>query len=180
MKIKSIASAFALVATVLAAPAQSDNLSANWGTHDLAELGLGYHFAQTGSFIDTFSFNLALTSDLSSVTVANNLPQIFGIANGVVSLFSGVANDNTADALIGSYSFNGTSGETAHAFNALTSGNYFYQVKGDITGSVGGNYILTSSAVASSTTPPVPEPETYAMLLAGLGVVTIATRRRVK
>lgn len=180
MKIKSIATAFALAATVLSAPVYADNLSANWGTHDLAEIGLGYHFAQTGSFVDTFSFNLALTSDLSSVTVANNLPQIFGIANGVVSLFNGVANDNTADALIGSYTFNGTSGETAHAFNALTSGNYFYQVKGDITGSVGGNYILSSAAVASSSTPPVPEPETYAMLLAGLGVVTIAARRRVK
>lgn len=179
MKIKSIAAAFALAATVLAVPAHADNLSANWGTHDMAELGLGYHFAQSGSFIDTFSFNLALTSDLSSVTVANNLPQIFGIANGMVSLFSGVAGDNTADTLVGSYSFNGTTGETQHAFNALTSGNYFYQVKGDLTGALGGNYLLTSSAVASSPAL-VPEPETYAMLLAGLGVVGIAARRRVK
>ena len=107
--------------------------------------------------------------------MANNLLNVFGIANGQVSLFQGLANDALADALVGSYAFNGSTGDSVTTFSALSSGNYYYRVTGTLTGPLGGTYALASSATA---TPPVPEPETYAMLLAGLGVVGMAVRRR--
>jgi hypothetical protein len=74
--------------------------------------------------------------------------------------------------LVGSYTFDGTTGNSWHTFNAMSSGNYYYEVKGNATGSQGGFYSITSTVA------PVPEPETYAMLLAGLGVVGSLYRRR--
>jgi hypothetical protein len=53
----------------------------------------------------------------------------------------------------------------------LAAGSYFYGVSG--TGTAVGSYTLTSTVVA------VPEPETYALLAAGLGIVGfVASRRR--
>ena len=40
------------------------------------------------------------------------------------------------------------------------------------------SYNNTGSVMAEVTTPAVPEPETYAMLIAGLGALTFVTRRR--
>ena len=54
----------------------------------------------------------------------------------------------------------------------LISGNYFVEVSGYGAGSKGGAYSFTASAV------PVPEPETWAMLVAGLGLVGLQLRRR--
>jgi hypothetical protein len=54
----------------------------------------------------------------------------------------------------------------------LVSGNYFIEVTGYGAGSKGGAYSFTASAV------PVPEPETWAMLVAGIGLVGLQLRRR--
>ncbi|WP_317205306.1 FxDxF family PEP-CTERM protein [Janthinobacterium sp.] len=54
----------------------------------------------------------------------------------------------------------------------LSAGSYFLKVEGNVIGNGGGTYggDLTVSAV--------PEPETYAMLLAGLGLLGFAARRK--
>ncbi len=55
----------------------------------------------------------------------------------------------------------------------LAAGNYYLLVNGATTGSAGGVY---SGGISVS---PVPEPETYGLFLAGLGLLgTIMTRRR--
>ena len=66
-------------------------------------------------------------------------------------------------------------------FANLLPGNYYYELQGELS-KVGGTkfYALDSLATPSAPTPAVPEPETYAMLLAGLGVVGMAVRRRTK
>ena len=53
-------------------------------------------------------------------------------------------------------------------------GDYFYTVKGVADGNSGGKYQI------GVFTTPVPEPETYAMLLAGLGLMGTIARRRSK
>lgn len=72
------------------------------------------------------------------------------------------------------YPFDGTSGNTTNSV-ALSTGTYFYNVSGAATGAFGGLYNLTSTIVPIS---PVPEPETYAMRLDGLGAVGLLARRR--
>ena len=60
-------------------------------------------------------------------------------------------------------------------FIALSTGKYFYSVSAAAMGAFAGFYNLTSTVVPIS---PVPEPVTYAMMLAGLGAVGFLARRR--
>ena len=53
----------------------------------------------------------------------------------------------------------------------LGSGNYYLQVTGQVLGK-------NSSYASEMTLAPVPEPETYAMLLGGLGLIGAVARRR--
>ena len=56
--------------------------------------------------------------------------------------------------------------------NPLLSGNYTLQVRGLVTGSGGGSYAGTLNLT------PVPEVESLAMFLAGLGMMGFISRRR--
>jgi hypothetical protein len=56
----------------------------------------------------------------------------------------------------------------------LMAGNYTFTVTGNASGSKGGSWGGQLNLVAV----PVPEPETYALLLAGLGAVGFIARRR--
>ena len=57
-------------------------------------------------------------------------------------------------------------------WSALAAGDYYYRIAGTVTGTQGGTYVLSSALM------PIPEPETYALLLAGLGAVAFVSRRR--
>lgn len=56
----------------------------------------------------------------------------------------------------------------------LTAGNYYLEVSGSVIGKNGGSYAADLNVAA------VPEPETYAMLAAGLGLIGFASRRKAK
>lgn len=164
MKLKSAVLAIALAAA--AASAQATVF--DWGSHGNIEYGSVFN--SPGAFEDFFAFNLVPGADLSSTTVSNNIPVITNVAGGNVELFQGNYWDMTADTLVGSYSFDGTTGSSPFTFSSLSSGDYFYRVTGNATGMAGGFYTISSA--------PIPEPETYAMLLAGLGVTLIARKRK--
>ena len=55
--------------------------------------------------------------------------------------------------------------ETGFTFSNLVAGNYAFNVLGFANGNIGGSY--AGDMIATT----VPEPETYALMLAGLGIV---------
>jgi len=148
-----------LVATSLLALASLGTHAAttDWGTHGLLESSLG--LTAGGVIYDKFTFTLLEMSTVaSSVTSLGNIaPASYGIFNA----------DDTATP----YSWNFGGAPTVNEVT-LSAGSYYYYVFG-FAPSVAA-YSINSAAVAT----PVPEPETYAMLLAGLGVVGFVARRR--
>ena len=70
------------------------------------------------------------------------------------------------------WGFSGTTGSVTNQVANLAAGNYYYAVSGYASGVAGGQYTLVSTVTA------VPEPETYAMMLAGLAALGFLARRR--
>jgi hypothetical protein len=128
--------------------------------------------------IDDFFFNIGGANPVTfASTVANVLPYVgapvfafpsfaatlYNLTNPGSSPFAASVDGQT---LI--FPFAGTS--------MLSPGDYRIQVTGSSQGA-GGAYLVSLSVNA----PPVPEPATYAMLFAGLGLIgTVAARRRAR
>lgn len=135
--------------------------------------------AGTANFKDYFTFTLSADANLfggaPDVTVSIRK------ANGVfiditdVSLFSGDVGSGTlitGDLLDKSAEL--------FAFKNIASGSYYLAVTGTDKkplSNAAQNYTLYVGATRASATA-VPEPEAYAMMLAGLGLVGFAARRR--
>jgi len=171
-KLKTLAAAVLMTSgSVNAAPVLYDE----WEGHSFFEVGF-YATTSKLPFDHIFTFSLpaaAVPYEAITAAVTNDSSpvNVFDISNGTLSLFADNGDsDYTNDALVGSFAFDNTS--ITGVFSPLAAGNYFYEVTGDVTGTVGGSYTL------SSTVSLVPEPETYAMLLAGLGLIGFSVRRR--
>jgi|SRR6218665_1367633 len=156
MKLKPLVLAAAVALTSLSSYAADTD----WAAHGALE-GSGLVFPTTTPFplfLDKYSFTLSATSLVtSSVASANITPGVYSIFNA----------DDTLTSF--SWSFGGA---PVNHTATLGAGSYYYAVFGQA--SSGAVYSLASTATAV----PVPEPETYAMLLAGLGVVGFVARRR--
>jgi hypothetical protein len=134
----------------------------------------------TQKFYDDYTFSLSPASSFSSITASIELGSFFGINNISVRLFQGggpFAAGVTPIVQVWSTPFNAAPGVTGSVsvtnVAALASNTYTLEVRGDVVGSLGGSYTGSVNVV------PVPEPETYALLLAGLGLMgTIAKRRK--
>ena len=129
-----------------------------------------------GLFEDTYSFQLLSTQmDLSSAVAGNLLPKR-NISNGSYSLFNMGGNGAIGggdDTLVGgAWTFDGTTGDTFHDVT-LGAGKYYFDVTGNANGSNGGRYLFDTTVSA-----PVPEPEIYAMMAAGLGLMGFVARHR--
>ncbi len=124
---------------------------------------------------------LSFFEEYADFTIAGGLGQASGSANSLLLTLSGVnvseitglnvevwdnvhANGTT---LISTFSGN----NVTVPFGTLPDGQYHL----DISGNFGADAYVGSYAVGISA---VPEPETYAMLLAGLGLVGFSARRR--
>ena len=155
MKLKTLAAA-----TVIA----FCSIGANAGSASFAD-GVAYiandQFSATGLFAQSIT--------LSGLT--NGTYEIFGTLTGNLLSFSSVVLD----------------GNVWEMTNYVNKGKLFSFGYLDVTGSTpltlslsGTNQVLNSSYTGSISVTPVPEPESYAMLLAGLGVMGAIARRRNK
>lgn len=118
-----------------------------------------------GSFTDQLNFGVSLPGNLTSKVVNFN----FGNATNIIGLTGSVYD--LSNNLI--YSFNDGVGATT----ALASGFYTLKISGTAVGtsSTTGFY---AGALSLNPAAAVPEPETYAMFLAGLGIMGAVARRR--
>ncbi len=139
----------------------------DWGVHDLLEVGVA--ITPVGAFDDFYLFSVTGDHAVFSTAVENDLTNVLGIDNGMVTLFQDMGNSNTQ---LGSFAYTDLTGNISHSFGTLGTGNYLYEVTGIGTGTQGGFYSITSTAA------PVPEPQTYALFLGGLGAIGFMLRRR--
>ena len=114
-----------------------------------------------GIFQDVYSFTLANPGTLSGNAAAINAGN-YNILGLTVTL------QDASYAVIGSDS----TPATGFTFTGLAAGTYALNVLGYATGANGGSY--AGEFIAQT----VPEPGTYALLLAGLGVVGFMASRR--
>lgn len=159
---KKTAVAFAIAVAVGSAGAMSVNFGTVTGVVGVADVHV------SGSFDDVYSFTLGSgTAGLGSfvgVDLLGDLALQYRFGVGATPVWGSFSPSFTvpSDANTGAFSL-------ATTFSGLTAGTkYWVNLKGSAT-----------DATYSVTLAPVPEPETYALLLAGLGLMgTIARRRK--
>ncbi len=118
------------------------------------------------SFVDNWNFSISPTEQFAGFSAdIDNLPAFeIGLSSFGATLYG---PSQTWSAIQEGDSFRINSLE-------LAPGNYTYQVFGTVVGTIGAAYSGTLSAFVVS----VPEPETYIMMLAGLGLMGFISRRR--
>ena len=140
--------------------------------------------ATTGDvFFDAFHFTIP-SGTANSITTSIDLGSILGLSNLRARIYAGSTNDTlgliTSNVEGWSTAVNaGIPGVTLETVVLnpvnLLAGAYTLQIRGTVAGTAGGAY----AGVLNITNPlPVPEPETYAMFLAGLGLMGSIARRR--
>jgi len=130
-------------------------------------------FGLPGSTFEEYAnFTIAQDSAVSGVANTYEL-SFFGInLLDIDNLLIEVWNHShpNGGALLGSFSGNNAS----TGLGLLTAGDYHLDISGSFgTRAIGGQY-----SVSLATVPAVPEPSTYALMLAGLGAVFFVARRR--
>ena len=143
--------------------------------------GNSFASATTGNtFYDAYYFTIP-NGSANSVTSSINLDSILGLSNLRARLYAGNTNDTTfaLPSIIENWgttvNFSPSVGITTVVLDpiSLLAGSYTLQVKGTVAGLSGGSY-----AGVLNIANPVPEAQSYAMLLAGLGVIGFISRRR--
>jgi hypothetical protein len=139
------------------------------------------------TYFDTFSVDTSGTIDHSlSFNINTNLYAGSGVSDLPISLsfgsftlevlnISGLSAEirDSGDNLYASFISNGDLDHlTLPTGSYFATGNYTLKIGGTVTGNSGGTYTVAAVTVA------VPEPETYAMLLVGLGLVGYRLRQK--
>ena len=136
--------------------------------------------AQASSFFGTVNGAGNFTVDAYTVTVGTTFNVTGGVASNSfivpVTVGPGITFNITVDALtlsgvtFGSFSDNDLS--DGFSFSGISAGTYTLKLIGSASSPLGGIY------AGNITTTPVPEAQTTALALAGLGVVGLLARRR--
>lgn len=131
-----------------------------------------------GSFTDYWTFDLGATSGIVG-NVNNNVFNFLGmfviqnVNDLTVDLYSTALGATTGNPLTyAAVAGDSNPSPTALTFSSLAAGSYALKVSGIGSGVVGGHYS------GSLTVTPVPEPETWAMLLVGTILLGLQLRRK--
>ncbi len=116
----------------------------------------------SGLLFDVYTFSLGTASTLYGSAVSLDVEPYLGLAG-----FSVVLQDSMFN-VVGTDS----SPSDGFSFGILSSGSYALTFIGQSTGTAGGSYGGSIYAV------PVPEPETYALMLGGLAAIGFLANRR--
>lgn len=141
-------------------PAHAAVFSSFGGEHDAVESGTEILFS-AGSFGGIFDFTLSSDS-MVSFTGGTTLPLL------VLGLF------DASDALVSGSIFSPTTYQTSFTTVSLSAGDYYYAPVFPSGGPMFSSYSFESYVTA------VPEPETYALFLAGIGMLGYAAQRRIR
>lgn len=133
----------------------------------------------TQSFTDHYSFNLANISTVLFGYTSNNLlaSSKLYLQNDVSPTGPSLGDTAAADVtspIQSSFVAISNNNPSSWSFSSLAAGSYYLLVDSRIQGkNETGTFTLTEATIT-----PVPEPETYAMLLAGFGLVGFMSYRR--
>jgi hypothetical protein len=128
------------------------------------------------TFSDKFNFNVA--SGTSTSPTMSSLDAIISSISRSADTglaITGLSLYNSTGTLVSSGNMlqSGTVDVWTISSSNLAAGNYYLQVSGNLVGNTAAAFGGAISMAA-----PVPEPETYGMMLAGLGVLGFLARRR--
>ena len=172
MKLKKTALTLALSMGLVASASAVDYTIGTVLPNSLPIIG-GHVVTTSGSFTDTIGFYVGAPL-VSSGTITNGvLSSIYNITDFNVDLYSGTAAAPTSF-IVDLDDFAESTALTKFGIGTFPMGDYFFKITGKTTGQLGGSYTYVVLTTA------VPEPESYALFLAGLGIMGAIARRRSK
>jgi hypothetical protein len=127
----------------------------------------GARFTDRFNFNVTGSANQRLDAIISSISSSAGT----GLALTGLSLYDAATRNNLV--ATGTAAQSGAADVWTITANNLAAGSYYLQVSGNLVSADAASF-----GGAAALTTPVPEPETYGMMLAGLGIVGALARRR--
>jgi hypothetical protein len=146
-----------------------------------AHFGNTYGSADTtNTFTDKYLFVLNSNFD-SSTSLTSSYLASSTVKDLQITSFNLVKYDPMTSAVLGTYAGSNVTGGGAHPTDrweltatGLSAGSYFVQVDGLVAGNAGGAYGSDLTIAVSA----VPEPGTYGMMAAGLGLLGFVARRK--
>lgn len=136
------------------------------GAAFFGQLFTGHNEGNT--FTDKYTFSLAGLSNLSADLFSYSGSAKNGLDITSLDLYTSAGTLVTH----GSQLSTGLTDQWTLSSDGLSAQSYYLQVSGSVLSNAAGNY------TASAALAPVPEPETYGMLLGGLALLGVMARRR--
>ena len=157
---------FAMVAGLALSPSRAGADTFTYGPQS-TDFFYG-RFPTAGSFLDHIQFSVAAPATITLLDNFTNFSLISSLNatlfnSAAVAVYAGTPNTPVV----------GSSFQNLTPFS-LAAGSYDLHIGGNVL--AGGFY--SGKLALNSTAMPIPEPETYAMILAGLGLMGFVARRR--